>query len=172
MVFSMIVINEITDIEEDRAAGKFTLVVRYGRLVGVKLYIISWICVYAIILGAVALRLISVFTLLALLSLPHVLISTKILREHYNHAVLMVPSNLGTIKALSVASFGLIVGYAIQGILNGASLAQLALTLLIVGAAYAPAAIPVMHARKELFYPVSTEKTRFHDKYPQISANR
>jgi len=56
---------------------------------------------------------------------------------------------LGTIQALSVASFGLIVGYAIQVILNGANLTQLALTLLIVGAAYAPAAIPVMHARKE-----------------------
>lgn len=149
MVFSMIVINEIPDIEEDRSAGKFTLIVRYGRAAGVKLYTISWLCVYAIILGAVTLRLIPVFTLLALLSLPHVLRSTKILREHYNHPVLMAPSNLGTIKALSVASFGLIVGYAIQGILNGASLAQLALTLLIVGAACAPAAIPVMHARKE-----------------------
>jgi len=149
MVFSMIVINEIPDIEEDRSAGKITLIVRYGRAIGVKLYIISWLCVYGIIVGAVALRLIPVFTLLAFLSLPQVLRSTKILREHYNHPILMAPSNLGTINALSVASFGLIVGYAIQGILNGANLAQLALTLLIVGAAYAPAAIPVKHTPKE-----------------------
>jgi 1,4-dihydroxy-2-naphthoate octaprenyltransferase len=149
MVFSMIVINEIPDIEEDRSAGKFTLIVKYGRAAGVKLYIISWLCVYTIILVAVTFRLIPVFTLIALLSLPYVLRSTKILREHYNNPVLMAPSNLGTIKALSVASFGLIVGYAIKGILNGESLVQLALTLLIVGAAYAPAVISVMHARKE-----------------------
>ena len=149
MIFSLIVINEIPDIEEDRSAGKITLIVRYGRAIGVKLYIISWLCVYAIIFGAVTLRLIPVFTLLALLSLPHVLRSTKILREHYNHPILMAPSNLGTIKALSVASFGLVVGYAIQGILNGANLMQLALTLVIVCLAYAPAAIPVMHTNKE-----------------------
>jgi 1,4-dihydroxy-2-naphthoate octaprenyltransferase len=149
MVFSMIIINEIPDIEEDRSAGKFTLIVKYGRAAGVKLYIISWLCVYAIILVAVTLRLIPVFTLIAMLSVPHVLRSTKILREHYNHPILMAPSNLGTIKALSVASFGLIAGYAIQGVLNGKSLAQIALILLIVGAAYAPAAIPVMRASKE-----------------------
>ncbi|UCE96380.1 MAG: 1,4-dihydroxy-2-naphthoate octaprenyltransferase [Candidatus Bathyarchaeota archaeon] len=149
MVFSMIVINEIPDIEEDRSAGKFTLIVRYGRAAGIKLYTVSWLCVYAIILGAVALSLIPVFTLLALLSLPHVLRSTKILRQHFNNPVLMAPSNLGTIKALSVASFGLIVGYSIQGILNGESLTQLAIALLILVATCAPAAIAVMHARTE-----------------------
>jgi 1,4-dihydroxy-2-naphthoate octaprenyltransferase len=149
MVFSMIIINEIPDIDEDRSAGKITLIVRYGRKIGVKLYIISWLCIYTVILSAVTLRLIPVFTLVAFLSLPHVLKSTKILREHYNHPILMAPSNLGTIKALSVASFGLIFGYAIQGILNGASLTQLALTLVIVCLVYAPAVIPVKHTRKE-----------------------
>jgi 1,4-dihydroxy-2-naphthoate octaprenyltransferase len=149
MVFSMIVINEIPDVEEDRSAGKITLVVRYGRKAGVKLYLTSWLCAYAVIVGAVALRLIPVFALLSLLSLPHVYRSTKILRVHYNHSVLMAPANLGTIKAFSIASFGLIAGYAVQGILKGASLAQLALTLLLVAAAYAPAAIPVMRAGKE-----------------------
>ena len=61
----------------------------------------------------------------------------------------MAPSNLGTIKALSIASFGLIIGYSIQGILNGENLAQLAFTLLAVGAVCAPAAIPVAHTPKE-----------------------
>lgn len=144
MVFSMIVINEIPDINEDRSAGKYTLIVRYGREAGVKLYIISWLCVYGIILGAVLFRLISIFTLLVFLSLPYVLKSIKILKVYYKHPVLMVPSNLGTIKALTLASFGLIFGYVIQGILSGASLMQLALSLLIVGVCYAPAMIPVV----------------------------
>ncbi|MEJ2240936.1 MAG: 1,4-dihydroxy-2-naphthoate octaprenyltransferase, partial [Candidatus Bathyarchaeota archaeon] len=70
MIFSMIVINEIPDIEEDRSAGKFTLIVRFGRAAGVKLYIASWFCVYAIIFGAIILQLIPVFTLFAFFSLP------------------------------------------------------------------------------------------------------
>jgi 1,4-dihydroxy-2-naphthoate octaprenyltransferase len=145
----LIVINEIPDIEEDRSAGKFTLIVRYGREAGIKLYTVSWLCVYAIIIGAVALRIIPVFTLLAFFSIPYVLKSTKILRKYYNDPILMAPSNLGTIRALSISSFGLIVGYAIQGILNGENIAQLALALLIVGIVYAPTAIPVMHTYKE-----------------------
>jgi len=149
MVFSMLVINEIPDVEEDRSAGKLTLVSRYGRKAGVKLYITSMLCGYAVIVGAVALRLIPVFTLFSLLSIPLVYNSIKILRVHYNHPLLLAPANLGTIKALNVASFGLIAGYAVQGILNGASLALLALTLLLLAVAYAPAAIPVMRAGKE-----------------------
>jgi hypothetical protein len=60
----------------------------------------------------------------------------------------MAPSNLGTINALTVASFGLIAGYVIQGILNGESLAQIILILLIVGVAFAPTVIPVMQTGK------------------------
>ena len=44
MLFSMIVINEIPDVKEDRAAGKLTLVARYGKKAGAKLYMASWIC--------------------------------------------------------------------------------------------------------------------------------
>ena len=149
MVFSLIVINEIPDREEDRSAGKFTLIVRYGREAGIKLYTISWLCVYAIIIAAVAFRIIPVFTLLAFFSIPYFLKSTKILRKHYNDPILMAPSNSGTIKALSIASFGLIVGYAIQGILNGESIVQLALALSIVGIVYAPTTIPVIHTYKK-----------------------
>ena len=77
MVFSMIIINEIPDIKEDRAAGKFTLIVRYGRVVGVKLYIISWFCIYAIISGAVFFQLIPIFSLLTFLSFPYVFRSIR-----------------------------------------------------------------------------------------------
>lgn len=148
-VFSMIVINEIPDVEEDRSGGKLTLVVRYGRKAGIKLYITSWLCTYAVIVGAVALRLVPVFALFALLSLPLVYRSIIILRVHYNNPVLLAPANLGTIKAVSVAGFGLIAGYAVQGLLKGASLVQLAFALLLVAAAYAPVAITLMRAGKE-----------------------
>ncbi len=66
MLFSMIVINEIPDIEEDREAGKLTLVARYGKKAGAKLYIASWICTYAVIIGSVAFRILPLYTLFAL----------------------------------------------------------------------------------------------------------
>jgi 1,4-dihydroxy-2-naphthoate octaprenyltransferase len=149
MLFSMIVINEIPDVEEDRAAGKLTLVARYGRKAGIRLYVAGWFCTYGVIVGAVVFRVVSVFALLALLSLPLVYRSIKILRVHYNNPVLLAPANLDMIKAYSIAGFGLIAGYAVQGILKGASLAQLAFTLLLVAAAYAPVAITLMRAGKE-----------------------
>jgi len=51
MLFSMIVINEIPDIAEDTAAGKLTLVARYGKGAGIKLYVASWAGTYGVIVA-------------------------------------------------------------------------------------------------------------------------
>jgi 1,4-dihydroxy-2-naphthoate octaprenyltransferase len=149
MLFSMIVINEIPDIAEDRAAGKLTLVARYGKQAGVKLYIVSWICTYAIIVASAALRIIPLFTLFALLSLPLVYGSIRVLRAHYNDARQMAPANLDMIKAHSVASFGLIAGYAVAGILNMANAYQLLFILGVLAAAYAPVAWMLLRPKKK-----------------------
>jgi len=139
MLFSMIVINEIPDIEEDRAAGKLTLVARYGKQAGVKLYIASWICTYGVIVGSVAFRIIPPFTLSALLSIPLVYNSIRVLRAHFGDPKLMAPANLNMIKAHSIASFGLIGGYVVAGVLNKANTYQLLLILAALAVAYAPA---------------------------------
>ncbi len=141
MAFSMVVINEIPDIEEDRSAGKLTLIARYGRKAGIKIYITSWLCTYAIIIGSVALRIVPVFALLALISLPLVYRSIAILRVNYENPILLAPANLYMIRAHSIAGFGLIAGYAVQGILNGSSSTQLAFVLLLLIVAYVPAVI-------------------------------
>ena len=148
MLFSMIVINEIPDIEEDKKAGKLTLVARYGKVGGIKLYVSSWFFTYAIILGAAVLRVISVFGLIALLSLPLVLRSIRILRTHYDNPILMAPANLDMIRAHSVTCLGLIVGYCLQGVLNGADVLQLAFVLLLLALAYAPAALVIVKPPK------------------------
>ena len=149
MLFSMIVINEIPDIAEDTAAGKLTLVARYGKEAGVKLYIASWICTYTIIAASALLGVIPIYTLAALLSLPLVAHSIKVLRAHSDDPRLMAPANLDMIKAHSVSSFGLIAGYAVAGILGKADPFQLAFVLGLLAAAYAPVAWTLLNARKK-----------------------
>ncbi len=138
MLFSMIVINEIPDLEEDKRAGKLTLVARYGKRAGVKLYVLSWICTYSIIVGTVAFGVIPSISLIALISLPLVLRSIRILNKHYNNPNLMAPANLDMIKAHSVTSFSLIAAYSLYGILTGADILQLVLILSLLAVSYFP----------------------------------
>ncbi len=141
MLFSMIIINEIPDFEEDRAAGKLTLVARYGKKAGAKMYVASWLCTYGIIAVSVTLRLLPVFALFAFASVPLVLRSIKTLRVNYDNPLRLAPANLDMIKAHSFAAFGLIAGYAVQGILNGSNSLQLFFALTLLAVAYAPVAL-------------------------------
>ncbi len=140
MLFSMIVINEIPDLEEDKRAGKLTLVARYGKRAGVKLYVLSWICTYIIIIGAVAFRVMPAISLIALISLPLVFRSVRTLNSHYENPNLMAPANLDMIKAHSVTSISLIAAYSLHGMLTGADIFQLLLVLLLLAISYLPVA--------------------------------
>ncbi len=144
MLFSMIVINEIPDIEEDRKAGKLTLVARYGKKSGVRLYILSWFFTFITIIGAVTFQIMPVLALLSLLSLPFVYRSIKILRIHYEDPLRLAPANLDMIKAHSLTSLGLIGGYSLQGLINGAEPSQIVFILLLLAASYAPVAITLL----------------------------
>ncbi|HMK95819.1 MAG TPA: prenyltransferase [Candidatus Limnocylindrales bacterium] len=148
MLFSMIVINEIPDIIEDKAAGKLTLVARYGKDAGVKLYIASWTCTYTIITASAALGIIPIYTLLALLSLPLVYRSIRVLQVYKDNPKLMAPANLDMIKAHSISGFGLIAGYALAGLLNKANAFQLLFILGLLAVAYAPVAWTLFSTRK------------------------
>ncbi len=144
MLFSMIVLNEIPDIEEDTAAGKLTLVARYGKNVGATLYVASWLCTYGIVVVSVVLRILPIFTLLAFTSLPLVWRSIRTAREKINNPLKLASANLDMIMAHSVTAFGLITGYAIKGLLNGSAPSQLLIALVSLGFAYAPAAIMLL----------------------------
>jgi len=141
MLFSMIVINEIPDMEEDRQAGKLTLVARFGKRTGAKLYIATWTCTYSVIIISAVLRLITPFALIALASLPLVYRSGKILFANYENPKNMAPANLNMIKAHGVTSFSLIGAYAIQGLLNGSNQLQLIFILILLLIAYIPATL-------------------------------
>jgi 1,4-dihydroxy-2-naphthoate octaprenyltransferase len=139
MLFSMIVINEIPDYQEDRLAGKLTLVARYGKRSGIKLYVASWTCTYSVIILGALLGIMPLLALLSLASLPLAFRSMQTLRRNFENPVELAPANLDMIKAHSLTSFGLIAAYAISGILNGANTFQLLFILLLLAAVYVPA---------------------------------
>jgi 1,4-dihydroxy-2-naphthoate octaprenyltransferase len=141
MLFSMIVINEIPDYNEDRLAGKLTLVARYGKWRGVKLYVASWACTYLVITVGILLQVLPWTALLALVSLPITLRSIKVLQANYENPLKLAPANLDMIIAYSITSLGLIAAYSIQGLIEGANHLQLLVTLLFLTVFYVPAAI-------------------------------
>lgn len=111
LMWSMIVINEIPDYEEDSRAGKRNLVARFGRKQSVLLYAAGLICAYGTILIAASLKIASFNVLLGLLSIPIAYNSFRILNENYMDKLKMVPANLATIQIHALTMFCLILGY-------------------------------------------------------------
>ena len=118
LMWSMIVINEIPDYEEDRQAGKLNLVARLGRKRGVILYVAGLVCAYATILLSASFGITSFSVLLGLLSLPVAYNSFRILNENYMDKVKMAPANLATIKVHALTLICLIIGYLAVGIMS------------------------------------------------------
>ena len=117
LMWSMIVINEIPDYEEDRQAGKLNLVVRLGRKRGVILYVAGLACAYAILLLAASFRITPPGVLLGLLTLPVAFSAFRILNENYLDKVKMAPANLATIKVHALTLICLIIGYLAAGVM-------------------------------------------------------
>ncbi len=149
MLFSMIIINEIPDLEQDRNAGKLTLVARYGRKAGMKIYVASWISTYSIIIGGILLGILPIFTVVSVLSIPLAYRSTRTLIARIDSPLLLAPANLDMIKAHSLTGLGLVVGYSIQGFVNNASSIDLLFIWLIFAATYTPAALSIFRRGKK-----------------------
>jgi 1,4-dihydroxy-2-naphthoate octaprenyltransferase len=116
LMWSMIVINEIPDYEEDRQAGKLNLVVRLGRKTGVMLYVAGLVCAYTVILLSAFFRVTPFSVLLGLLTLPVAYNAFRILNENYLDKLKMAPANLATIKVHALTLLFLIIGYLAAGI--------------------------------------------------------
>jgi 1,4-dihydroxy-2-naphthoate octaprenyltransferase len=143
MLFSMIVINEIPDIEEDKRAGKLTLVARFGIKAGIKLYIISWICTYLIIGIGIIFSFLPIFTILAFIPIPLTYRSIIILNRNYSNPKLMAPANLYMIRNHSFTSILIIIAYLIQGWINRYDLTDFIWFVIIFILFYLPAAITI-----------------------------
>ena len=115
MLFSMITINEIPDYFEDRKGGKLNLVARFGRETGVRLFVLSLLSAYGVILAGVLLGKIPTLGLISLLTLPIAYKTISILRAHYEEPLKMAPANLGMICTHNFTAILLAFCYFIRG---------------------------------------------------------
>lgn len=115
LMWSMIVINEIPDYEEDSQAGKLNLVARLGKKRSIVLYAGGLACAYGTILLAVSFRVAPFGVLLGLLSAPIAYNSLRILSENYMDKIGMAPANLAMIKVHALTLSFLIIGYLAEG---------------------------------------------------------
>ncbi|HYA14479.1 MAG TPA: prenyltransferase [Syntrophales bacterium] len=118
LMWSMIVINEIPDYEEDRRAGKLNLVARFGRKPGVVLYVAGLICAYGTMFLSVSFRITPFSILLGLLTIPIAYNSFRILSANYMDKMKMAPANLATIKVHALTLTCLIIGYITAGVMS------------------------------------------------------
>ena len=116
LMWSMIVINEIPDYEEDRRSGKMNLVARFGRETGMILYGAGLLFAFGILAGTVLVGLAPLPVLLGLLALPTALRSVRILREHYRDRLRVIPANIAVIKVYLITGVAMIVGYLVHGV--------------------------------------------------------
>ena len=118
LMWSMIVINEIPDYEEDRRSGKMNLVARFGRRAGVFLYQAGLLCAFGVLAGSVLLGAASPWALLGLLALPTAFQSVRILRDNYEDRLKMIPANIAVIKVYLITGVAMIAGYLVHGFLG------------------------------------------------------
>ena len=117
LMWSMIVINEIPDYEEDSRAGKLNLVARLGKKPSVLLYAAGLICAYGTLVLAVSFGVTSFHVLLGLLSVPVAYDALRILNKQYMDKFKMAPANLATIKVHALTLSCLIIGYLAVGVI-------------------------------------------------------
>jgi 1,4-dihydroxy-2-naphthoate octaprenyltransferase len=116
MMWSMIIINEIPDYEEDRQGGKWNLVARFGREAAVKLYTGGLAAAYAVLLASILVKVTPVLTLLGFASLPLTLKSLRILSTNYGDRIKLIPANLAMIQVHALTGSSLILGYLLHGL--------------------------------------------------------
>lgn len=118
LMWSMIVINEIPDYEEDNQAGKLNIVARLGKKKSVLLYAAGLICAYCTILLASSFQLTSFSVLPGLFSMPLAYNSVRILNANYTDRLKMAPANLAMIKVHALTMSGLITGYLFKAMVS------------------------------------------------------
>jgi 1,4-dihydroxy-2-naphthoate octaprenyltransferase len=118
MMWSMIIVNEIPDYEEDSCGGKLNLVARFGRETGLQLYAGGLILAYTILLVLILARVTPLPALLGFAGLPLAIKSFNLMKTHYRNGLKMAPVNAAMIRIHAITGLFLVFGYGIHGTLN------------------------------------------------------
>lgn len=114
LISAVLYINEFQDADADRAAGKDTLVVRLGRRRAVAGYVALMAGAYVVIVLGAALRIVSPFALIVLLTAPIAWTAVRTARAHYDDYLKLTPANAGTVKTHLLTGLLLVASYMIE----------------------------------------------------------
>jgi len=113
LIFAVVYINEFQDYNADKAVGKKTLVVRFGRKKAAYGYAILMGVVYLSILIAVLSRIMPSTTLIGLITIPLTIKATTSAFRYHSTPLKLVPANASTIICHLLTSVLLSIGYLI-----------------------------------------------------------
>jgi len=117
MIGLILYINEFPDYQADKAVAKNTLVVRLGKKKAVKVYNFLLAMTYVIIIFGVLIKLMPLYTLIALLTLPLALKTMKVASSNYDKICELLPANASTIGLHSLIGILLCAGFMLDKIL-------------------------------------------------------
>ena len=113
LMWTMILINEIPDWEEDRAAGKKNIVYRIGPKNTKNLFIASLASVYIYIAALISLGVIPLYCALAFLGLPLALKASTMANKHYLAPMKVIPANRFMVFIYSLTMTTITIGFLI-----------------------------------------------------------
>ncbi|MBL7127065.1 MAG: prenyltransferase [Dehalococcoidales bacterium] len=116
LVHNLLLLNEFPDTEADSRAGRKTLPIIMGGAQSSLVYAAFTLAVYLWIIGWVIVRVMPVFSLIALLTLPFALKAIKGSRKHQDMAQL-VPAMGSNVLVVLVTQLLLGIGYILAGII-------------------------------------------------------
>ncbi|MFW9967522.1 MAG: 1,4-dihydroxy-2-naphthoate octaprenyltransferase [Candidatus Thorarchaeota archaeon] len=116
LITAVLYINEFPDAEADEAVGKLTVVVRLGKKRAATGYGVLMVCVYASIVLGILLSYISLYTLVALTTLPLAIFATRHAIAHHSNTPVLVPANAATVVNHLLTGLYLTVGYIMHGL--------------------------------------------------------
>lgn len=116
LISLVLYINEFADYNADKAAGKYTLVVRLGRKRASQLYTIILVVCHLIPGLAALLKIANLYILIAFSTLPLSIIGAYYALSAYDRPMEMIPANVSTILNHLLTGITLLLAYLFLGL--------------------------------------------------------
>jgi 1,4-dihydroxy-2-naphthoate polyprenyltransferase len=115
LVHNLLLLNEFPDIEADKVGKRKTLPITLGRRGSAIFYTVVALLVYVWIIGAVIFKVMPVFTLIALLTLP---LAIKAIQGsfHSEDPAKLMPAMASNVLVVLLTQFLTAVGYILSGV--------------------------------------------------------
>jgi len=110
-------INEVPDLDADRAAGKITLVVRLGRRRAVVVFMALLVAGFASIIALCFADIIPICGLVSLVSMPLALRVAGVAWRNHENPSQIIPANSGTVLLHALTGLLLVISYPLCGLL-------------------------------------------------------